>query len=85
MVVQIWAGTYPPIQLNGRPTLSHFISAQTISTPSRPKPAHDYKPLAMAKDWSSVQEEIRQLYHVENKPLNEVMRVIKGRHGFHAW
>lgn len=39
----------------------------------------------MAKDWQSLQEEIRQLYHVENKTLIEVMRVIKGRHGFQAW
>ena len=39
----------------------------------------------MTKDWSSLQEEIRQLYHVEGNTLNEVMRVIKGRHGFQAW
>ncbi|KEF58383.1 uncharacterized protein A1O9_06309 [Exophiala aquamarina CBS 119918] len=38
----------------------------------------------MVKDWSSLQEDIKMLYHVEGQPLKEVMRIIKGRHGFHA-
>jgi len=38
----------------------------------------------MAKDWDVLQEEIKKLYHIEDKPLKEVMRLIKGRHGFHA-
>jgi len=38
----------------------------------------------MVKDWTALQEEIRKLYHVENKPLIEVMRLVKGKHGFHA-
>ncbi|KFY38616.1 hypothetical protein V494_04301 [Pseudogymnoascus sp. VKM F-4513 (FW-928)] len=38
----------------------------------------------MVKDWDAVQEELRQLYHVDNKPLHEVMRLVKGKHGFTA-
>ncbi|KFY09883.1 hypothetical protein V492_05302 [Pseudogymnoascus sp. VKM F-4246] len=38
----------------------------------------------MVKDWNAVQEELRQLYHVDNKPLHEVMRLVKGKHGFIA-
>jgi hypothetical protein len=38
----------------------------------------------MAKDWEPLHDEIRELYHVKNKPLAEVMRVVKGKHGFVA-
>jgi hypothetical protein len=38
----------------------------------------------MAKDWTPLKEDIRKLYCSEDKPLKEVMRLIKGRHGFHA-
>ncbi|KAK5657909.1 hypothetical protein OQA88_2458 [Cercophora sp. LCS_1] len=38
----------------------------------------------MAKDWTLVQDEIHRLYHKENKPLVEVMRLVKGKFGFVA-
>lgn len=38
----------------------------------------------MAKDWAPLEEDIRDLYHVKNKPLKEVMRLIRGRHNFIA-
>ncbi|KAH7085249.1 ankyrin repeat-containing domain protein [Paraphoma chrysanthemicola] len=38
----------------------------------------------MVKNWAGVKEDIERLYHVENKPLSEVMRLIKGLHQFHA-
>jgi hypothetical protein len=38
----------------------------------------------MVKDWTGVKGDIKRLYDVENKPLSEVMRLIKGLHGFHA-
>jgi Clr5 domain len=38
----------------------------------------------MAKDWEPLQDEIQKLYHTDNKPLSEVMRLIKGKHGFIA-
>jgi hypothetical protein len=38
----------------------------------------------MVKNWTGVKEDIKRLYEVENKPLSEVMRLIKGLHGFHA-
>jgi len=36
----------------------------------------------VAKDWESVQEDIRKHYQDENKPLLEVMRLIKESRGF---
>ena len=38
----------------------------------------------MVKDWAGIKTDIERLYHVENKPLLEAMRLIKGLHGFHA-
>ncbi|ETN39454.1 uncharacterized protein HMPREF1541_05677 [Cyphellophora europaea CBS 101466] len=38
----------------------------------------------MAKDWAPLQEDVRDLYHLKNKPLKEVMRLIRGRHNFIA-
>lgn len=38
----------------------------------------------MVKDWTGVKKDVERLYHVENKPLSEVMRLVKGLHGFHA-
>ncbi|KAK2771254.1 hypothetical protein CKAH01_14403 [Colletotrichum kahawae] len=38
----------------------------------------------MTFDWDSVKEDIHDLYHVKNKALKEVMRIIHGRHGFKA-
>jgi len=39
----------------------------------------------MTKDWSLlIQEEIRQLYHERNRPLPEVMRVVREKYGFIA-
>ncbi|KIW16330.1 hypothetical protein PV08_06381 [Exophiala spinifera] len=38
----------------------------------------------MAKDWEPLHDEIRELYHVKNKPLAEVMRLMKGKHSFIA-
>ncbi|KAK1770065.1 ankyrin repeat-containing domain protein [Phialemonium atrogriseum] len=38
----------------------------------------------MVKEWSPLKEEIRQLYQIEKKPLHEVMRLVKGKHRFHA-
>lgn len=38
----------------------------------------------MVKDWDRFHDDIRKLYHVENNPLREVMRIIKGKHGFQA-
>ncbi|KIW65942.1 hypothetical protein PV04_08155 [Phialophora macrospora] len=38
----------------------------------------------MAKDWEPLHDEIRELYHVKDKPLAEVMRIVKGKHGFVA-
>jgi hypothetical protein len=38
----------------------------------------------MPKEWDDVKEEIRKLYKTENKTLLEVMRLMKGKHGFHA-
>ncbi|KAF5013093.1 hypothetical protein FDECE_920 [Fusarium decemcellulare] len=38
----------------------------------------------MTKDWEPYQDEIRRLYQVEGKKLREVMRLVKGKHGFIA-
>lgn len=38
----------------------------------------------MVKDWEPLRDEIRTLYQVENNPLSEVMRLVKGKHGFIA-
>lgn len=38
----------------------------------------------MTKDWDPLRDEIQQLYHVENRKLTEVMRIIHGRHDFKA-
>ncbi|KAF4869420.1 hypothetical protein CGCSCA1_v011317 [Colletotrichum siamense] len=38
----------------------------------------------MTKDWDPLRDEIKQLYHVENRKLTEVMRIIHGRHDFKA-
>ncbi|KAI9155484.1 Serine/threonine-protein phosphatase 6 regulatory ankyrin repeat subunit C [Paramyrothecium foliicola] len=38
----------------------------------------------MVKAWGPLEEEIRQLYEVENKPLAEVMRLIRGKYDFVA-
>ena len=38
----------------------------------------------MTKDWEPLRGEIRELYHDKNKPLAEVMRLVKGKHGFVA-
>ncbi|OCL02549.1 hypothetical protein AOQ84DRAFT_382569 [Glonium stellatum] len=38
----------------------------------------------MRKQWSDVKEEIRKLNKTENKTLNEVMRLMRRNHGFHA-
>jgi hypothetical protein len=38
----------------------------------------------MAKDWESVRGEIHRLYKVENLPLAEVMRLVKGKFGLVA-
>jgi hypothetical protein len=38
----------------------------------------------MARDWTKYQNEIRKLYLVERKSLNEVRRLIKGKYNFQA-
>ncbi|RSL74001.1 hypothetical protein CEP53_000596 [Fusarium sp. AF-6] len=38
----------------------------------------------MTKDWEPLREEIRRLYHLDGKPLAEVMRLVQGKHGFIA-
>lgn len=38
----------------------------------------------MTKDWEPLQDEIRNLYLTEDKPLDEVMRLVKGKHSFIA-
>ncbi|KAF4427845.1 hypothetical protein CGCF413_v014561 [Colletotrichum fructicola] len=38
----------------------------------------------MAIDWEPVKADIHDLYHVRNKTLDDVMRIIRGRHGFSA-
>jgi hypothetical protein len=38
----------------------------------------------MVKNWEPLKEEIKKLYHTEDKPLKEVMRLIKGKYDFHA-
>jgi hypothetical protein len=38
----------------------------------------------MTKDWEPLREEIRKLYMSEDKPLDEVMRLVRGRHNFIA-
>lgn len=38
----------------------------------------------MAKDWDLVKDELQQLYHVENRPLREVMELLQDKYGFKA-
>jgi len=38
----------------------------------------------MARDWTKYQNEIRKLYLVEHKSLQEVRRLIKGKYNFQA-
>ncbi|KAK1848467.1 hypothetical protein CCHR01_08929 [Colletotrichum chrysophilum] len=38
----------------------------------------------MTIDWEPVKADIHDLYHVQNKTLDDVMRIIRGRHGFSA-
>lgn len=38
----------------------------------------------MTKNWEPIKDDIRMLYTVEKKPLAEVMRLIRGKHGFAA-
>jgi hypothetical protein len=38
----------------------------------------------MVKNWEPLKEEIKKLCHTEDKPLKEVMRLMKGKYDFHA-
>ncbi|KAF5484615.1 hypothetical protein CGCS363_v014147 [Colletotrichum siamense] len=38
----------------------------------------------MTIDWEPVKADIHDLYHVRNKTLDDVMRIMRGRHGFSA-
>ena len=66
-----------------------FYLARSIITTKRKgerekKRRRQRKKEKMAKDWAPLQDEIRELYCVEKKSLNEVMCLVERRHGFHA-